>query len=203
MKIEKTFCTTREAADLLGVSVGTTQLWVESGLLAAWKTAGGHRRVMRDSVQNLLRVKTSPPPAVASASQRLKIVVLEDDQSLLRLYQTMMAQWPMAPQVFAIDNGIEALLTIEQEHPDLLVTDLNMSGTDGFKMLHILKNRPGHSHMDIVVVSGLDATDIANRGGLPEGITVLPKPIPFAKLLTIAKSVDTKRVNRQAAHAAP
>ena len=38
MKIEKTFCTTREAADLLGVSVGTTQLWVENGLLAAWKT---------------------------------------------------------------------------------------------------------------------------------------------------------------------
>ncbi len=53
--IAKSFCTTREAATLLGVSVGTVQLWVESGLLRAWKTAGGHRRVMRDSVERLLR----------------------------------------------------------------------------------------------------------------------------------------------------
>lgn len=43
--IKKSFCTTREAAGLLGVSVGTVQLWVESGLLQAWKTSGGHRRV--------------------------------------------------------------------------------------------------------------------------------------------------------------
>jgi excisionase family DNA binding protein len=48
--VKKSFCTTREAATLLGVSVGTVQLWVENGLLQAWKTAGGHRRVMRDSI---------------------------------------------------------------------------------------------------------------------------------------------------------
>ena len=54
--VEKSFCTTRQAADLLGVSVGTVQLWVENGLLKAWKTAGGHRRVIRDSVDALLHM---------------------------------------------------------------------------------------------------------------------------------------------------
>ncbi|MFM7066754.1 MAG: excisionase family DNA-binding protein, partial [Gammaproteobacteria bacterium] len=36
-----TYLSTREAADLLGVSLRTVQLWVESGTLRAWKTAGG------------------------------------------------------------------------------------------------------------------------------------------------------------------
>lgn len=194
MKIEKTFCTTREAADLLGVSVGTTQLWVENGLLAAWKTPGGHRRVMRDSVEKLLRTKVDPAPTSAATPQaqdapRLKILVLEDDNSLLRLYQTMLAQWPMSPQVIAVDNGIEALLLLEREHPDLLITDLSMTGVDGFQMLRILKTNTNHAGMAIVVVSGLDATDIAEQGGIPEGIPILPKPIPFARLQAIALAV--------------
>ena len=46
--------TTRDAAHLLGVAVSTTQLWMESGALPAWKTPGGHRRVRLSSVQHLL-----------------------------------------------------------------------------------------------------------------------------------------------------
>lgn len=49
------FCTTREAAELLNVSLRTVQLWVDDGILQAWKTAGGHRRVQRESVDRLLR----------------------------------------------------------------------------------------------------------------------------------------------------
>ncbi|UVW28473.1 GAF domain-containing protein [Massilia sp. H6] len=45
--------TTRDAALLLGVAVSTTQLWMESGALPAWKTPGGHRRVRLSSVRQL------------------------------------------------------------------------------------------------------------------------------------------------------
>ncbi|MGE5467624.1 MAG: EAL domain-containing protein [Ignavibacteria bacterium] len=44
-------CSTREAAELLGVSLRTVQLWVDSGILKAWKTAGGHRRISLESVR--------------------------------------------------------------------------------------------------------------------------------------------------------
>ena len=33
--------TTREAGERLGVAVRTVQLWVEAGVLPAWRTAGG------------------------------------------------------------------------------------------------------------------------------------------------------------------
>lgn len=194
-KIDKSFCTTREAATLLGVSVGTVQLWVESGLLQAWKTAGGHRRVYRDSVEHLLHKKPAQPPGEASAAApasglpRLSVLVVEDDATLLRLYQTQISRWPMAPEVTVVSNAVAALLIIGRHGPDLLVTDLNMPGMDGFNLLRLLRETPEITDTTIVVVSGLDAAEIEQRGGIPPGIEVLPKPIPFNRLLAIATGI--------------
>ena len=197
--VEKSFCTTREAALLLGVSVGTVQLWVESGLLQAWKTAGGHRRVMRDSVQGLLH-RAAPTDAKANSQvdtpvdgQRLSVLVVEDDSDLLRLYQARITAWPMAPQVTLCSNGFAALLTLGRTCPDLLITDLRMPGIDGFVMLRALENAPEAAHTRIVVVSGLGPTEIAAQGGLPGGIELLGKPVPFERLLQIGSALASSR----------
>lgn len=193
--IEKSFCTTREAATLLGVSVGTVQLWVESGLLQAWKTAGGHRRVMRTSVDQLLHKKTDAAPIArapvvpAAPARRLNVLVVEDDANLLRLYKAHLARWSMAPDVTVADNAVTALLMMGRQCPDLLVTDLCMSGMDGFNMLRVLRETPEISSTTIVVVSGLDPDEINHRGGIPSGIEILPKPIPFPRLLAIATNL--------------
>lgn len=193
--IEKSFCTTREAAKLLGVSVGTVQLWVESGLLRAWKTAGGHRRVMRDSVDQLLRkepessVTPAPAEPLPNQPRQLRIMVVEDDADLLRLYQAKLARWPMATKVTGMYSAIAALLAIGRSGPDLLITDLNMPEMDGFSMLRMLHQAPELAHTTIVAVTGLDETAIAAKGGLPPGILVLTKPIPFDRLQEIAAGI--------------
>jgi excisionase family DNA binding protein len=196
LKVEKSFCTTREAATLLGVSVGTVQLWVESGLLQAWKTAGGHRRVLRDSVDRLLQKKPAsmalvagPGEATQAESRRLRIVVVDDDEHMLGLYRIQMARWPMAPEVTVFDNAVAALLAIGRSCPDLLVTDLHMPGMDGFNMLRVLSTAPEISKTTIVVASALEATAIEQRGGLPPGVELLPKPVPFDRLLVIATGI--------------
>jgi excisionase family DNA binding protein len=193
--VEKSFCTTREAAAQLGVSVGTVQLWVESGLLQAWKTAGGHRRVLRDSVEGLLHKRPSQPvhsgPAVQSPSgpRRMRILVVEDDPNLLRLYQTQIACWPMPTDLTLVDNAISALLHMGRGGPDLLISDLQMTGMDGFGMLKVLHKAPEMAYTTVVVVTGLDAAEVDARGGVPPGVEVLAKPIPFARLLSIAQAV--------------
>lgn len=58
--------TTREAAHLLGVAVSTTQIWMESGALPAWKTPGGHRRVRLSAVRQL---QTRQQTAGAASSE--------------------------------------------------------------------------------------------------------------------------------------
>jgi DNA-binding response OmpR family regulator len=168
---------------------------VESGLLQAWKTKGGHRRVLRESVETLLRKGPAPertPPgsmAAVPAPRRLRIMVVEDDVVLLRLYRTQMGFWPMAPEVMVMDNAVAALLAIGRNPPDFLVTDLLMPGMDGFNMLRVLHQTPEVAHTTIAVVSGLDAAEIAQRGGLPNGIEILPKPVPFERLRAIATAI--------------
>ena len=204
MKVEKVFCTTTEAAVILAISVGTVQLWVDKGLLVAWKTAGGHRRVTRESINKILHASPAAQPKtpVTEASQtqtaeRLRVLVVEDDRDLTRLYQTMLRRWPMAPLVETSDNGIEALLAVERLKPDLLFIDLNIPGVDGFQMLNILNGKAGYEGMTAVVVSGLSAAGLAERGGVPPNILVLPKPISFDKLLAIATTVWAQKQGRQ------
>jgi excisionase family DNA binding protein len=193
--IEKTFCTTRDAATLLGVSVGTVQLWVESGLLQAWKTSGGHRRVVRDSVEHLLR-KTPGTPAASTPdslppgqSRKLTVMVVDDDPDLLRLYQANLSRWPMQPTVACVDNAVSALMMLGRGGPDLLIADLHMPEMDGFSMLRVLDKAPEMAHTTIVVVSGLDADAITERGGVPKGVEVLSKPIPYDRLQEIALGI--------------
>ena len=212
--VERKFCTTKEAAVMLGVSVGTIQLWVESGLLQAWKTTGGHRRVSRDSVQSLLH-KASPNTRVAGpvgahpafsfmkasditpsvelaadGSRRMRVLVLEDDPDLLTLYKLKIGAWPLNPLITGVDNVVAALLSIGRCAPDLLIADMRLAdGIDTFAMLRQLRLAPETAQTTIVVVTGLNAEAIQVRGGISPEIEVLPKPVPFQRLEEIANRI--------------
>jgi excisionase family DNA binding protein len=61
--------TTSQAAKLLGISVRTAQLWIESGSLRSWKTPGGHRRVYRSEVMALINRSRAAPGVSAALPQ--------------------------------------------------------------------------------------------------------------------------------------
>ena len=207
-QIPKTFCTTREAAELLGVSLSTAQLWAESGLLEAWKTNGGHRRISRQSIERLLaNPDARHAPAAGAPSRRatdvaygsgtpstaFNILVVEDDSAMRRLYEVKLRGWPMKPHIITARDGYEALIRMGHSKPDLLIADLHMPGIDGFRMLHTVSKAPELAGLAIVVVSGLDAEEITARGGVPDGIPVLPKPVPFDQLRAIAERLVAER----------
>jgi excisionase family DNA binding protein len=183
------FCSTKEAAAVLGVSHRTVQLWVESGTLQAWRTAGGHRRITLESVNRLVEGRRiaiaahAPPPAapVPPASSTRRVLVVDDDPLMLRLYELEMGGWGMDLNVVKANNGFEALIRIGEERPDLLVSDLNMPGMDGFRMIRTLREDSGSAGMSMIVVSGLDRATIKAMG-LPADIPVFPKPVPFVEL---------------------
>ena len=184
------FCSTKDAARLLGVSHRTVQLWVENGTLQAWKTAGGHRRITMASVNKLVNERheaTAPAtplpaaPSVPAKPSRKKVLLVDDDRTLLRLYELELQGWNLPLDVVKAHDGFEALIRIGEQRPDLLVSDLSMPGMDGFRMIRTLRGDAGYGQMAIIVVSGLDRTTIASMG-LPADIPVFPKPVPFAQL---------------------
>lgn len=191
------YCTTREAAETLGVSLRTAQLWVESGLLDAWKTDGGHRRINRASVQRLLdgEVKLRQRDAApAPQDERIKVLVVEDDSILLKLYKTVIGNWNLPIDIITAGNCVDGLIRVGRDAPDLMITDLAMPGFDGFQMVHSLTATSYREGMVIVVVSGLDSADIEARGGLPKGIRVFSKPVPFDQLRAICAGMIERRI---------
>jgi excisionase family DNA binding protein len=188
---------TREAAERLGVALRTVQLWVEGGVLPAWKTAGGHRRISRLAVERLIRERTAAlsgdlpvaaAPLPTGVDARLQVMVVEDEPELLKLFTMVIAGWGLPVSVTPASNGFEALLRMGQHCPDLLVTDLNMPGMDGFKMISSLCTvGQAFASMDIVVVTALSADEIARRGGLPEGVRVFHKPVPFDEIEALVR----------------
>ncbi len=198
LKKQKIFCTTSEAAEVLSISVGTVQLWVDTGLLEAWKTPGGHRRITRESINRMLHQKptVAATAAVVPSGGPLRVLVAEDDPDLRLLYQTILRTWPIGPVLEVVDNGIDALMAIERFRPDLLFIDLDIPGVDGFQMLKILNSKAEYAGMTAVVVTGLSRADINLRGGVPDNFLVLPKPISFEKLLSIASALWELKAHR-------
>ncbi len=180
--VKKDYCSTSEAARRLGVSLGTVQQMVESGVLEGWKTAGGHRRILLTSVDAFLGQSGQRSHSVARGDGRARVLIAEDDLVLQQVYRHAIEGWGLPLDLEIVSNGFDVLLEIGRAAPDLLITDLRMPGLDGFEMIRRIRERQMAEDMDIIVVSGLSEEDIADAGGLPADVTVFGKPVPLREL---------------------
>lgn len=174
------YCGTSYAARLLGLSIATVQSLVEKGEIEAWKTMGGHRRVALQSIQSYLEKNSRQRTVVPADSQnRLRVLLVEDDETTRELYQLEFESWNLPIDCTWMASAVEALMDIASMRPDLLITDLAMPRVDGFEMLKALKRNQELADMQVLVISGLPRQSFDSRGGFPEDAFMLPKPINF------------------------
>src|SRR5581483_1675097 len=74
-------------------------------------------------------------------ADRPKILLLDDDQDLLDLYQEILSQLPSKPEIFTSATGARAIAMMEEEPFTLLVCDLNMPKMDGLQVLSIVRRK--------------------------------------------------------------
>ncbi len=174
---------TKAAATLLSVSQRTIQKWIDDGKIVSTKTLGGHRRVSLDHLHALLAKENQP--LVSTKSRPLTVVLVEDDPLIRQLCELNFQGFNTPYILHTANNGYEGLRLIGKYQPDLLLTDLRMPGIDGFEMIHELQASSAHQQLRIVVITGVEPEEIQQRGGFPEAITILSKPISFATLANI------------------
>ncbi|ANN68316.1 response regulator [Bordetella bronchialis] len=196
---ESRFVSTRAAAEKIGVSVRTVQLWVEAGILKAWKTEGGHRRVSLASVQTLLRRREQDAARAAgeAAAGPLRVLAVDDDAHLRSLYEATLRSLPFQVEFKMAEDGYTGLVRIGDFRPHVVIADLNLPGLDGFRLVRALKGAPESRDAELIVVSTLTREDIQDRGGLPPGVAVLSRPVPRSTLEQLMAAANARR------HAAP
>lgn len=187
-----------EASKRLALSRTSVQKLVDSGQLTALKTTGGHRRILRSSLDNLdekIGPKAMKRLASAAAVKTpsvgldaalhgpdLGVLIVEDDAvAATAITATLAKLYPEVTSVVATD-GLDAVLHLERQRPSVLVTDLNMTPFDGFSLIKMVLSRSEYKSLSIVVISGLSEQEIKERGGLPPNVLFYPKPLNMERL---------------------
>jgi excisionase family DNA binding protein len=157
------YVTTRVAADMLNVSLRTIQLWVESGVLRAWKTAGGHRKVSTESIEAILQKRQQALAVnnkVDDANNHFSILLVENDEKLRKLFAFYFTDWKHKVSLDVVSNGFDGMISLGRKVPDLLITDLNMFGINGFDLVKHLKTSPQFKKLDIAVITASSTDDL-------------------------------------------
>lgn len=178
-------CTTQKAARILGISVTSVQQLVESGVIEAWKTKGGHRRIPLAAVQ---AYKGVPGQDARAARPRhaghtpASILVIEDNPIQRVLYDKQIGSWALPAELRFCENGYQALIEIARHKPDILLADIVMEGIDGYEVIRTILADPLLADMNIAMLSGLQPDDLAERGGVPPGVVFFSKPVNYDEL---------------------
>lgn len=180
MDQQSKYLSTREAAEALNVSLRTVQLWVESGALKAWKTAGGHRRILNESVNEFLQKRELAK--APDDKTELVMVMVDDDREILDSYSLSIELTDLPVKLITATNGYEGLLLIGKHHPDIIMTDLMMPTMDGYQMLNAINSDDDMNDSEIIIVTALNKKNIKLKKLDRLKINVLQKPINFSEL---------------------
>jgi len=146
--------TTFEAGRICGVFHTTVINWVNKGKLKARLTPGGHRRIALADLRDFMRKFDMPVPADLDDRAK-RVLIVEDDLAVQRMYVRALQSIPLV-EVQTCSSGLEALIAIGKEAPDLLVLDIFIPEVNGLDVCKLLKSSEHTKPVRIIAVSGKD-----------------------------------------------
>lgn len=191
--------TTGEASVLIGVSLKTVQLWVEAGVLNAWKTQGGHRRISvcsvnkviaeRDDIFNSKWNARKHNNSESNKSNGLSVLIAEDNEVYRDLLEFYFNNLDVPVKLNFVSDGFECLICLGRQVPDIIISNLNMPNINSFDMILYLASCQTYDDVQIIALTGLTMADINEKGGLPERVRIFFKPFSFKQLEPIVNEL--------------
>jgi CheY-like chemotaxis protein len=134
---------------------------------------------------------------------RLRVLVVEDDENTRLMLQATFDQWGLPLDAVMYSSAMEALLDMPNLQPEVLLTDLKMPNVDGFEFLKTLSTHNLFSSLAVVVMTGMSPEEVRDKGGLPDGVQLLQKPIDMDWLHGFFDALmSVRQINRRTRQAA-
>ena len=158
--------------------------WVNDGKLPAFRTPGGHRRIRSSDLLRFLRGHGMFIPDELKGTA-LRVVMVDDDRQLLTSMERGMRSHREEIELMTVQSGIEALVLVGAEQPDVLVLDVHMPEMDGLEVCARLKRSKKTQEINIVMMTGQFEPALEAKCLEVGAQAVLPKPFTATRLLQL------------------
>lgn len=179
---------TWEAGRYCRVSPFTVRNWVERGILPAYTTPGGHRRIRREDLDAfLVRYRMPLPEDFAPGARR--VLLLEAEPGPRRTYRDLLKSFSPDLDLRAPEDPFAAGTLLYAFSPHLVLFDLDDDSLDWAKACATLHRSPDLAHIKVAGAtrrSTVETVEAAQRCGMVE---VLQKPLDPAAVRALLKSV--------------
>lgn len=128
------------------------------------------------------------------------IMMVDDEPIMLDIIEALLEEEGYHHFV-AMDQSTQALTTLQQQQPDILLLDLIMPEIDGFEILQRLRETPNFKHLPVIILTSSNDTS-SKLKALELGATdFLSKPVDASELaLRIRNTLAAKAYQDQLAY---
>lgn len=120
------------------------------------------------------------------------IVIVEDNATIARLVQEVLNDVPGYGAV-TVDNGASALAVIREIRADLVITDIDLPGIDGFEIADRLRGQPATAHIPVLFMSAAPHQEELARRNVEH---YLAKPFDLDDLLDTVRALFARSAPR-------
>jgi len=184
---------TFDVAAMLDVDPGSVANWIDSGLLRAHRTPGGHRRVAAEDLVRFLREHNMPIPPELEA-RPVRVVVVDDEPCVTKMIARAIKAEHPDYEVTEAHDGFRAGSVIATLRPDVVILDLRMPGMDGFEVCKAIKSDEATRHATVIAVTAYDSEENTRRIMECGAAVCLSKPLDLPALVQrVAAAVESSR----------
>ena len=121
------------------------------------------------------------------ASDSPKILVVDDEAAIVEgLCEALDL---LGYQACAAFDGQQALDSIEEDRPDLVVMDVLMPRLDGIQALRMVRRNPATKDLPVIILTAL-GSDVSIVEGIKAGATMyLTKPVEVSKIAALISAI--------------
>jgi DNA-binding response OmpR family regulator len=103
-----------------------------------------------------------------------RVLVVDDDPVVIRLVKELLKS--QGYQVESARDGIDAMVMVKKEKPDLIVLDIMMPELNGYDVLRTLKFTDEYKEIPVLLLTAREQ-ELDKRIGEMMGIDYLQKPV--------------------------